>query len=140
MPAIITNKFRIHNAEMFEEEFGESSQQFYLGLGRISSWTDDTSPDTPTDTFNDIDIGHLWDDMIAAKEIPTTQIDNINFINVLESRDTLRYKLDDSEFIVKYSGNKPEDLDGFTDYSHLEILELINNPVFTLSLNNGVKL
>ena len=62
---------------MFEEEFGESSQQFYLGLGRISSWTDDTSPDTPTDTFNDIDIGHLWDDMIAAKEIPTTQIEAV---------------------------------------------------------------
>ena len=77
MPAIITNKFRIHNAQMFEEEFGESSQQFYLGLGRISSWTDDTSPDTPTDTFNDIDIGHLWDDMIAAKEIPTTQIEAV---------------------------------------------------------------
>ena len=62
---------------MFEEEFGESSQQFYLGLGRISSWTDDTSPDTPTDTFNDIDIGHLWDDMLAAKEIPTTQIEAV---------------------------------------------------------------
>ena len=62
---------------MFEEEFGESNQQFYLGLGRISSWTDDTSPDTPTDTFNDIDIGHLWDDMIAAKEIPTTQIEAV---------------------------------------------------------------
>jgi len=60
--------------------------------------------------------------------IPTTQIDNINFINVLESRDTIRYKLDNSEFIVKYSGNKPQDLDGFTDYSHSGILELINNP------------
>ncbi len=60
--------------------------------------------------------------------IPTTEIDNINFINVLESRDTIRYKIDNSEFIVKYSGNKPGDLAGFTDYSHSEILELINNP------------
>ena len=60
--------------------------------------------------------------------IPTTEIDNINFINVLESRDTIRYKIDNSEFIVKYSGNKPGDLSGFTDYSHSEILELINNP------------
>ena len=60
--------------------------------------------------------------------IPTTKIDDINFINVLESRDTIRYKLDESEFIVKYSGNKPKDLYLFTAYSHKEIINIINNP------------
>tara|TARA_R100001594_G_scaffold126050_1_gene163172 strand:- start:1458 stop:1682 length:225 start_codon:yes stop_codon:yes gene_type:complete len=60
--------------------------------------------------------------------IETSEIDNINFETVLESRNTIRYKIDNSEFIVKYSGNKPADLDGFTDYSHTEILEIINNP------------
>jgi hypothetical protein len=60
--------------------------------------------------------------------IPTTEINKINFINVLERKETVRYKIDESEFIVKYSGEKPKDLEGFTDYSHSEILELINNP------------
>jgi hypothetical protein len=60
--------------------------------------------------------------------IETSEIDNINFETVLENRDTVRYKLDESEFIVKYIGAKPLDLTGFTDYSHTEIKEIINNP------------
>ena len=55
-------------------------------------------------------------------------IDNINFKEVLENKDTLRYNLTDTEFIVKYIGVKPEDLSSYTDYSHSEILEIINNP------------
>ena len=55
-------------------------------------------------------------------------IDNINFKEVLENKDTLRYNIADTEFIVKYVGQKPEDLSSYTDYSHSEILEIINNP------------
>lgn len=60
--------------------------------------------------------------------IPTTEIENINFAEVVEFRDTLRYKTDESEFIVKYSKTKPLSLEPYIDYSHFAILEFINNP------------
>ena len=34
MPAIITNKFRIHNQEQFVESFSETASNTYLGIGR----------------------------------------------------------------------------------------------------------
>ena len=52
MTAIITNSYRIHNARQFEEEFAEANQIFYLGIGRPAPWSTESSPDTPTDTFN----------------------------------------------------------------------------------------
>lgn len=60
--------------------------------------------------------------------IPTSEIDNINFAEVVEFRDTLRYKTDESEFIVKYTQTKPTSLEPYADYTHSEILEFINNP------------
>ena len=60
--------------------------------------------------------------------IPTSEIDNINFEEVVEFRDTLRYKTDESEFIVKYTQTKPTSLEPYKDYTHSEILEFINNP------------
>ena len=34
MPAIITNKFRIHNSEQFKESFSEAAGNiYYLGIG-----------------------------------------------------------------------------------------------------------
>lgn len=60
--------------------------------------------------------------------IPSIDIDNIDFSKVIESRDTVRYKLDNSEFIVKYLGIKPEFLNNYTDISKSEIRTLINNP------------
>ena len=37
MPAIITNKFRIHNSEQFSESFSEAAgNTYYLGIGRPS--------------------------------------------------------------------------------------------------------
>tara|TARA_R110000765_G_scaffold42482_1_gene89674 strand:+ start:1004 stop:1228 length:225 start_codon:yes stop_codon:yes gene_type:complete len=58
-------------------------------------------------------------------------IDDINIINfqeVIENRDTLRYNIADTKFIIKYTGEKPSDLSSYTDYSHSEILDIINNP------------
>jgi uncharacterized radical SAM superfamily Fe-S cluster-containing enzyme len=60
--------------------------------------------------------------------IPTTEIDNINFAQVVEFRETLRYSLDDSQFILKYEGEKPETLQQYNSLNHQQILEFINNP------------
>lgn len=73
MAAIITNKFRIHNAAQFKEGFSEAAPtQMYLFIGRSQPWTSDAAPDTPVDTveaeyFN-------YDDMIAMKRIQSSDV------------------------------------------------------------------
>ena len=86
MPAIITDKFRIHNSEQFHEAFSEaSSNTMYLGIGRPQPFATstrgdartnnegtDTSPVTPADNLN---AQHFpFDDMLAAKKIGTSDV------------------------------------------------------------------
>tara|TARA_R110001583_G_scaffold41335_2_gene131596 strand:+ start:6270 stop:6503 length:234 start_codon:yes stop_codon:yes gene_type:complete len=60
--------------------------------------------------------------------IPTIEINNINFAEVVEFRNTLRYSLDGSEFILKYDGTKPETLKQYNPLNHQVIRAFINNP------------
>jgi len=86
MPAIITDKFRIHNSEQFHEAFSESSgNTMYLGIGRPQAFATstrgdsrtnnegtDTAPITPADNINS---QHFpYDDMLAAKKITSSDI------------------------------------------------------------------
>ena len=49
MPAIITNKFRLHNAEQFYESFTETaSNTYYLAIGRPQSFGTKTRGDSRT--------------------------------------------------------------------------------------------
>ena len=49
MPAIITNKFRIHNAEQFTESFTESGANvYYMGIGRPQAFATSTRGDSRT--------------------------------------------------------------------------------------------
>ena len=86
MPAIITDKFRIHNSEQFSEAFSEASGNiFYLGIGRpqpfatstrADSRTDnegtDSAPITPAD--NTTSQTYPFDDLLAAKKITSTDV------------------------------------------------------------------
>jgi hypothetical protein len=73
MAAIITTKFRIHNAQSFKEGFDEAaSTNIYLGIGRPQSWTNDNTPDTPKDTVGDE--LYYWDDMIALKRVQSSDV------------------------------------------------------------------
>ena len=86
MPAIITNKFRVHNSEQFRESFNEAAPNtYYLGIGRPQAFTTatrgdgrtenegtDASPITPTDTENTQNF--TYNDMLAAKKIDTGNI------------------------------------------------------------------
>ena len=81
MPAIITDKFRIHNSEQFKEAFSETSgNTMYLGIGRPQAFAtstradsrtnnegSDISPVTPADNINSQTFP--YDDMLAAKKI-----------------------------------------------------------------------
>ena len=86
MPAIITDKFRIHNSEQFHEAFSESSgNTFYLGIGRPQTFAtstradsrtnnegSDSAPVTPADNVNSQ--FYPFDDLLAAKKIASTDI------------------------------------------------------------------
>jgi hypothetical protein len=73
MAAIITSKFRIHNAQSFKEGFSEAAPtNMYLGIGRPQSWTSDNSPDTPVDTV--ADEYYYWQDMLAVKRVQSSDV------------------------------------------------------------------
>ena len=86
MPAIITNKFRVHNQEQFVESFSEASANvYYLGIGRPQAFATATRPDlrtenegtdaaplTPVDSVGD-EFYH-FDDMLAAKRVTSSDV------------------------------------------------------------------
>jgi hypothetical protein len=85
MPAIITNKFRIHNAEKFTTALTGSSNVFYLGIGRPQAFSTSTRPDlrtenegsdasplTPVDSIQEE--FYSFDDLIAAKKVATSDL------------------------------------------------------------------
>jgi len=86
MPAIITNKFRIHNSEQFSESFSEASPNvYYLGIGRPQAFatqtrgdlrTDnqgtDVAPLTPVDSVQEE--FYTFDDLLAAKKIASSDV------------------------------------------------------------------
>ena len=73
MSAIITEKFRQHNADQFVESFTETSNStYYLFVGKATAYTSattggsDSSPPTPAD-----DVAtefYAWDSTVAAKK------------------------------------------------------------------------
>jgi hypothetical protein len=79
MAAIITSKFRFHNAEQFKESFSEAvATNYYLFIGRPSEFATgttggtDSAPPTPVD--NRRSEAYDWDDMLAAKKIDSTGV------------------------------------------------------------------
>jgi len=86
MPAIVTNKFRIHNAEQFTESFTESSPNiYYMGIGRPQAFGTltrgdsrttnegtDASPLTPVDSVQDE--FYYFDDLLAAKKVTSSDV------------------------------------------------------------------
>ena len=82
MAAIITEKFRLHNAAQFEDSFTESSSNVYsLFLGNSTPFPSgtpggsDASPPTPID--GPTDEYYAWDDMVAAKNIGSNSVQRV---------------------------------------------------------------
>ena len=99
MPALVTNRFRIHNAKQFVEAFDEVSTtsgaavsdssgllntNMYLFIGKVTPWTSDTAPPTPTDSLANTAYDN-WRDMIAAKRITSSDVSHViprkNWVN-----------------------------------------------------------
>jgi len=84
MPAIVTSKFRLHNAEQFVEAFSETAAtNMYLFIGRVDPWGtnagetgDDVTPPTPIDSFDQTEFDH-WRDMISAKRVQSGEVSHV---------------------------------------------------------------
>ena len=68
--------------------------------------------------------------------IPTTEISKVNFDEILQtSEETLRYSLDKSKAIIKWSEDKPfflkEIVGAEGPYSHSEILVILDSDEWT---------
>jgi len=80
MAAIITEKFRQHNATQFFESFTEASAStYYLFVGKSTAYTSsttggsDSSPPTPSDSPSDTEF-YAWDSMLAAKNVTSSDV------------------------------------------------------------------
>ena len=59
--------------------------------------------------------------------ISKSDVASVDFSQVMEtSADTLRYSNDGSKTFVKYEGSQPSFLSGKTEYTHSEILAILN--------------
>ena len=89
MPAIITNKFRMNNADQFKESFSETAATvYYLGIGRAQEFGTLTRPDARTDfegtetvpvTPGDSVLNEFknYDDLLAVKKITASDVANV---------------------------------------------------------------
>ena len=83
MSAIITEKFRLHNAAQFEESFSETaSDTYYTFIGKSSPFTtatsggSDTSPPIPVDSVGETEY-YAWDSMIGAKKLTVSDVHRV---------------------------------------------------------------
>ncbi len=68
--------------------------------------------------------------IINASEVGTVDFSQVNET----SADTLRYSNDDSQTFVKFDGDTPSFLDGKTQYTHSQILTILDGEDWTEDL------
>ncbi len=77
MPNLVTNKFKIHNAEQFIESLSETSATYlYLFIGKVEVWDDESSAPAPTDSVSNTSFDY-WRSMIAAKKLSSADVSHI---------------------------------------------------------------
>ena len=77
MPNLVTNKFKIHNAEQFIESLSETSATYlYLFIGKVEAWTDENNAPAPTDSIANTSFDY-WKSMISAKKLSSADISHI---------------------------------------------------------------
>jgi len=77
MPAVISNKFRIHNAAQFKEALDEPANTImYFFLGGVSEYANPTNPPSPGSATANIDY-YPWRDMFAVKRIQASDVSHV---------------------------------------------------------------
>ena len=60
--------------------------------------------------------------------VDSNDLDYINFNQIIENKNSLRYNIKKTEFIVKFKGDTPSFLDGKTQYTKEEIITILDDP------------
>lgn len=64
--------------------------------------------------------------------IDSSEVSNVDFAQVVEtSPDTLRYSLDGTKTFVKFEGDTPSFLEGKTQYTNEEMLNVLSDAEWT---------
>jgi len=81
MTAIVTNQFRILNAENFKEDVAEAATSVYVGIGKSDVWSLTTSDTTDTTAFTPADsldsIGEAHQNLIGLKLLASSDISHV---------------------------------------------------------------
>lgn len=76
MPAIITDKTRIFNAQQAFEALSEAdATNLFIFLGKVSAWADDNDPPTPENTSQTERLA--WEDMIGGEIVSPANISHV---------------------------------------------------------------
>jgi len=77
MPNLVTNRFKIHNAEQFVESLSETSAtNLFVFVGRVETWSDDSDPPAPSDSISNTSFDY-FKSIIAAKKITSGDVSHI---------------------------------------------------------------
>jgi hypothetical protein len=64
--------------------------------------------------------------------INSSDVSSVDFSQVFEtSADTIRYNLAGTQTFLKFEGSAPDFLEGKTQHTHSEILEILSGPEWT---------
>ena len=67
--------------------------------------------------------------------VDSSELGSVNFDQVLEtSADTLRYNLPGTQAVLKFTGDTPSFLEGKTQYSHSEIVQVLQDEEWSESI------
>ena len=74
MSGVVTRRFRIHNAEQFQEAFSEAADsKMYMFIARINEWPSGDVTPAPADTVRESRF-EPWRNMVAAKRIQSSDV------------------------------------------------------------------
>lgn len=76
MTAILTNNFRLKQAELFLEAFETAvDKNIYLGIGRPNAWPDELNPTPPIDNITTI--ADCYATLMSLKKLSTSDVINV---------------------------------------------------------------
>lgn len=76
MTAILTNSFRLKQAELFLDAFENSAlKNIYIGIGRPNEWANELNPDVPIDNITNI--SDCYATLIGLKKLSVSDVVNV---------------------------------------------------------------
>jgi len=101
MPNIVTNKFKINNAQSFLDSYTVTGDNtLYMFLAKPDPWGTDDTPSAPVDTLQNH--SKTWDEVVSLKRIlPGNMVNVVKRINWVAQTIYAEYDHEDSDLLTK---------------------------------------